>query len=495
MGIVQRQSFKNIFVNYVGVVVGAVSTFFIYPLYWEFYGNLQFSLSTASLVMTFTSVGCSSLVNKYFPYFKLNNIKGLLSLISLFTVVCIVITSFIFLYYKPNIYNFLEGYNFNVLQLDSLMWVIFPIAIATSFISILRYQSNNFKRIVYPDIITNFSLKLFLPILILLLYYSYISEYYAYWAVILFYFLTLFLLLAYLGKIGGLDFSIKNFNKIPVAKYREMLSYLLFNSLNQVGHVLVYRVDLIMIGLLFGPVEVGYYSVFLFMSVVLEIPTKAVFQITSPIVSSLLEQKEYAKIDDLYKRSSLNLVLIGMFLFGLIWLNIDFLLSVMTNGAALVPFKNIFFLLGITRLLDMLTSLNYYIISYSKYFRYNTLFLILLAVMNIIFNYIFIEDFGLVGVAWATTLSMFIFNFLKTGLVFIKYKMHPFKSSMVYVLVWLVIIIILNYFTFTQIPLISLSVIKSLMFAPLFLYLTYRLKISEEFNSNIDNLLKKLKIR
>src|SRR5690554_3115554 len=66
---------------------------FIYPLDWELYGEIQFSLSTAILLSAFFSLGSHSLANKYFPYFESTKTKGFLSLLFIYSAVNIILIS------------------------------------------------------------------------------------------------------------------------------------------------------------------------------------------------------------------------------------------------------------------------------------------------------------------------------------------------------------------------------------------------------------------
>src|SRR5690554_7410452 len=72
------------------------------------------------------------------------------------------------------------------------------------------------------------------------------------------------------------------------------------------------------------------------------------------------------EIRKLYKSASANLYVIGIILFSLIWLNIETFFAVMTNGEDLVMFKTVFLLLALTKIIDMVTSINFSIISYSR---------------------------------------------------------------------------------------------------------------------------------
>ncbi|MBW7867917.1 MAG: polysaccharide biosynthesis C-terminal domain-containing protein [Brumimicrobium sp.] len=489
MGIVQRQSIKNSIVNYVGILLGGLSTLFIYPLDWELYGSIQFSLSTALLLNALFSLGSFSLVNKYFPYFKKRSIKGFLSLVFTYSIINIFAVAIILYIFKTPFEWLLIKGGFDIKEIYRNLFIILPIALMYVFINILRSQSFNFGRIVYPDLISNFSLKLIVPLIILLSYFLSIDYIISGWILILYHLIIILLLAWYIHTLGGIDFSMSIFSKISRKKHLEMTQYMLYNALNHVGNILVYKIDLVMIGLLLSTTKVGYYSIFLFLSVVIEIPTKAVFQITAPMVSQALEHKEYSKIEKMYKDASANLYIIGVFLFFIIWFNMDIIFQIMTKGEDLVMFKVVFLMLGLTKIIDMATSINFHIISYSKYYKVNTLFIFILAISNIILNYILIGKFDINGAAISTFISMLAFNFLKTIFVYLKFNMQPFGGKLLLITVILLLSIALPYIAPTIFQSYYGSILFTLFFTILFISIVYKLKITAEINAILDKYL------
>ncbi|MFN7116092.1 MAG: polysaccharide biosynthesis C-terminal domain-containing protein [Saprospiraceae bacterium] len=107
----------------------------------------------------------------------------------------------------------------------------------------------------------------------------------------------------------------------------------------------------------------------------------------------------------------------------------------MANGEKYIPYKNIVFILGISSLLDMVTSINTHIIAYSRHFRFAFYVIIVLAGLNIIFNYLLIKTFGLgiTGAALATMLSVFIFNLAKFFFIYWKFGLQPFTLRTLWV--------------------------------------------------------------
>lgn len=66
MGIIQRQGIKYSIVNYFGVLLGAISTIFIYPLDKEVYGLFRFIVDSANFFTPFILIGSQPLVLDFF---------------------------------------------------------------------------------------------------------------------------------------------------------------------------------------------------------------------------------------------------------------------------------------------------------------------------------------------------------------------------------------------------------------------------------------------
>src|SRR5690554_3118793 len=465
---------------------------FIYPLDWDLYGEIQFSLSTATLLSAFYSLGSHSIVTKYFPYFQTTKTKGFLSLLFIYSIINISLISILLYLFKTPLTSILELGNLDVSQINDNLFIILPVGILMVFIAILRAHSFNYGRIVYPDIISNFSIKIIVPCIILLSYFSLINYEQTGWILVLYYFFIVVALLLYLKSLKGLDFKSGILKQVKLRKHIEMVRYMLYGAMNHVGNILVYKIDIVMIGLLLSPTKVGYYSIFLFLSVIIEIPTRAIFQITGPIISKAIEDNKMDEVRKLYKSSSTNLYVIGIILFALIWLNMDTFFTIMTNGEDLIIFKTVFLILALTKIIDMVTSINFSIISYSKYFRVNTLFIFILAISNIFLNYFLIQSLDIVGAALSTGISMLVFNFLKTIFVALKYKMHPFRWELMIITLFLLVAIFMPFLFPSIFHSMFLSILISGGFILLFVFVVYKLSVSIEINKFINKYMDKV---
>lgn len=95
----------------------------------------------------------------------------------------------------------------------------------------------------------------------------------------------------------------------------------------------------------------------------------------------------------------------------------------------------VIWILGSAILFDLATGFNGNIISMSRYYRYNIVFMMFLAVLTIVLNYYFLErtSLGIVGVALATAISLTLYNIVKIVFNYLKFKVHPLTIEMIFV--------------------------------------------------------------
>jgi O-antigen/teichoic acid export membrane protein len=146
--------------------------------------------------------------------------------------------------------------------------------------------------------------------------------------------------------------------------------------------------------------------------------------------------ENYEKVADIYKKSALTQLIVGVYLLVGVWSCIDFVYQIMPNGNQFVSGKYVVLILGLVKLVDMATGVNSEIISYSKYYMFNLYALIILAVLNIGSNLYLIPRYGVIGAASATLISMVIFNIVKLIYIYLKIHVQPFQKEMLYVLVF-----------------------------------------------------------
>jgi len=127
------------------------------------------------------------------------------------------------------------------------------------------------------------------------------------------------------------------------------------------------------------------------------------------------------------------------------------------------------FLVGAAKLVDMGTSINNQIINFSKYYRFGFVAIILMAFFNVLANLMLIPEYGIVGAALATLISLGLYNLLKMLFIQWRFKMHPFGIKTL------------------QLLLITGAIygnilLRSILIGGSYVLIVYTLRISADFN-------------
>ncbi len=490
MGIIQRQSIKQSLVNYTGVGIAALSMVFIYPQDIETYGLARFLIDTAFLFSPFIVLGFGGVSIRFFPQFKDESKahNGLL----FFLILAVSIGSLIFIILaflfedqfltffsdKPDVYK-------------SYFVYLIPLAILVSFLQLFYLYSSNFKRIAIPALFLNI-IKLSLPILILLFVWKIIPQQMIVYGIVLTYAVAVLASMVYLKILG--QWKIKpDFSFLNRKRLKEIRSFAMFGFFNNMGGMLAFRIDTFMIAALIDYQNTGIFAISAFIANTIAIPTNAINQIANPIVAEAIKNEDMNSVKDLYKSSSLNLLVIGLLLFICIIASVEDLFSIMPNSDSLKGGMVIVLFIGAAKLIDMGTSINNQIINYSKYYRFSFVSIIIMAVFNILANLVLIPKLGIIGAALATLLSLVLYNLIKLLFIQWRFKMHPFSIKSV----WIILIASGAYFVGVLIPSTGIAVldiiIKSIIIISLYTSATLYFNISSEIRSLLENALDKIK--
>ena len=491
MGIIQRQSIKNSIIGLMGVVLGGISVLFIYPLDDEIYGLAQFIYSTAFLLIPFSTFGILSLVVKFYPKFKNPKKKdhGFLTLLSLSLIGAFAIFFLLLYFLKDTFYSILASIGLNEQLIESHESIIFIITVLLAFIMLFQNHAQNYKRIVIPQIINGFLFKIALPVFVLLYFFEYLNLQEFTYSLVGFFAFVLLAMIFYTWQQKQLIFSWdKSFLKKGLK--RSMREYAFFGGLNSLGTIMAFRIDSIMVATMLSLSANGVYNKVLFIAAIIDIPTRAISQISAPIISEHCENGNLQEIDKIYKQSSLNLFIAGVLIFLMIWFSIEDIFGIAVNPDSFENGKWIFLFLAVGKLFDMLLSVNTQIVIYSKLFKYNILFVIILGISNLFFNYYLIGEFSVVGAAIATCISLFLYNLIKFEFIWKKLGIQPLTMPTFKILLTGTIIFVGMYF-FPDLGNGFLNmIVKSMIIFGVYSFVVWKLKVSEEINDLIRKGLK-----
>ncbi|MGM0407603.1 MAG: polysaccharide biosynthesis C-terminal domain-containing protein, partial [Bacteroidota bacterium] len=253
---------------------------------------------------------------------------------------------------------------------------------------------------------------------------------------------------------------------------------------------LVFNIDKIIINEMLGLSATGVYTIAFFFGTLVVIPSRPLLRISGTLIADAWRKNDLSYIDDIYKRSCLNQFIIGAFLFGGIWVNIDNILVIL--GPEYIDGKWVIFFIGLGYLIDMGTGANNRIIAYSKYYRMSLWFLLILIVLVISTMYLLIPVWGITGAAIAIALSFFANNLMRFLFLFKKYHFQPFSYR--FLLIPGAFLLAYGIGTILpQLPLVWDILVRGSVFAVVYLLLVTGFRVSEDVNNTILSISSQLK--
>jgi O-antigen/teichoic acid export membrane protein len=237
--------------------------------------------------------------------------------------------------------------------------------------------------------------------------------------------------------------------------------------------------------------NIAFYSVATYIALVISVPSRAMHQIVYPITARLMHENKHDELNDLYKKTSINLQVVGGLVMLGIFVNISQLYEMVPkeySGGILVVF-----MIGISKYFDLILGNNNAIIFNTKYYR-TVLFLgVALVLLTIVLNMIFIPIYGIMGSAFATLLSITLYSLAKLLFVVKRLDLYPFTIQTLHSIAITFVLFLLFYFwKFPFHPIISIG-LKSVLVTILYVYVNYKFVVSVEINQVIYNLLKKFR--
>ncbi len=486
MGIVATQSLKNVISTYIGFFIGAINTLFLYTNFLsdDYYGMVGYMLSLAYVIMPVMAFGVHNTLVKFYSTFKTRVSLNSFSTLMLFLPLTLIIPTVLAIYFgHQTIGAFLTSENENYIIKDYL-WHTIIIAVALAYFEVFFAWAKVHMQTVFGNFMKEVFHRVGAMVLLLLLYLKTIDVECFMLGLVVVYVLRMLIMKVY-------AFSIK----LPVITFKKVnnLSAILKYSIliiiaGSIATILL-DVDKVMLGYYIPIKEIAYYNVAIFIAAVIAVPQRAMHQILMPLSAKYLNEKDFVALDDLYKKSALNLFIIGGFIFLLIILNINelyFLIPEEFNGGLFVVL-----IISTAKLYDAVLGSNNAILFNSDYYRMVLFFGVILVLIMIVLNMVFIPLYGINGAALATFLAIFMYNTLKLFFVYRKFKILPFNKNSFRIGVFILTLILLFYFwDFSFHPIINIG-LKSILLSIIYAFVIYKFKFSEDVSLLIDKMIKR----
>lgn len=507
MGVVVRQSIKGTIMNYLGVLVGFITTFFIVTKYLttEEVGLTRVLVDASILLSGLAQLGTGTSAMRYYPYFKDEKEKdhGFFGWSVIIPFIGFIIFTILFLLFKQQIVNYFSQNS--ALFVDYIYFVI-PMAFFMMYLLVFETNSNLLMRIVIPKFIREVGIRIMTLVVYLLYAFDVIDLDGMVIALCLTYGIATVLNIIYLFTLKKVSFKIQ---PAYVSKWlrKDFVFYTLFLIATSLASNIIPFLNTFFVSGKLGLAVAGVNTIAVYIASMVEIPYRSLAAISRPQISQSMKDDNILEVNSLVKNVSLHQFMASAFIFFIIWINVDLLYALIPNGNVYVDAKFVVFILALVKIVNTSFNVGATVLSYSKYYYYSLVFTVILTATAIFMNIKFIPIWGMEGAAMASLLSYIVYYMFLLTFVRLRIKVTPFSLNELYTLVIIVSLFVIDWLLRKYISdyVVSLfdinllgqlldSVIRTLILSFLGIVTIYKFRISKQVNDIIDKILSFLKL-
>ena len=442
MGVIAKQSIKGALANYLGVLIGAVTTFFVVTdlLTQEEIGLTRVMVDAAMLFAGLAQLGTNASILRFYPRFKdpEHRDHGFFGWSLILPFIGFSIIAILFFLFKSHIVSY---YSKDAPLLVDYVYLLLPLTFFVLYMTVFETNASVLLHIAVPKFVREVVIRL-LNLVAYLLYGHHIISLDLF--VILFcssWVVATLINFFYLMSLGRISFKL-DWQFVDKTLFREVGVYTLFMTATVLaGNIKLFNsLFLAREGLKLA----GIYTIACYIANVVEIPYRSLGAISSPIISQAVSDGNIEEVNRLGRQVSLHQLLVACMLLFFIWINLTPLFAVIPNGEQYVSGMWVVLFLGVANILNSTLSIATNILNFSKHFSFSLLFISLLTAAAIGFNLLLIPPLGVTGSACATLLAYIVYFTPLLTLLWRKLGISLFSRKQLWVFLFTLFLFGLN---------------------------------------------------
>jgi O-antigen/teichoic acid export membrane protein len=447
---IRKQAILSSVLVYMGVAFGALNTYLFVKegtFTPEQYGLTRLFFDVGQNFYVIATLGVIPVIYKFYHYYKdnldneHNDLLGRSFMIALMGFVLVIAAAYFFEPVVLRKFGARSG-----LFIQYYFWVL-PFSFGLLAFSIMEGYSMALQKTVLPNFLKETGIRMITTIFILLFYFGYISFNTFMMLFAMMYLIIAICLAVILALRGDIHFHFKQ-SRVTRKFKKKMYSMQLFVFGGIIISTLGLTIDGLIIASLKGLVDTGVYTFSLYIANLIQIPQRSIQSIATGVLVRLWKDKNYEEISRIYKRSCINMLIISVFLFGNLLLNIADGFQVLNIQAKYTEGIPLVLILGIIRIIDAGTGVNAQVIGASNFWKFEFISGVIMLALRIPLSYIFIKEYGIIGTAFSDLISLSVYNFIRFEFLRRKFGMQPFDKKMLVVLILSAFAFVVPYLLF-----------------------------------------------
>lgn len=497
MGSIRKQTIISSLLVYIGFLVGAFNTY-MYAKNGSFtteqVGLVKIFMDLGQNMYVFASLGVIPVIYKFYPYYKDNLEDRKNDLVSWALVAsligfCIVVIGG--LYLEPLI---VRKYSARSPLLVNYYYLIFPFALGMLLFSVIEAYSWAIKKAVLSNFLKETMMRLITTVFILLFYFKMINYNTFIHLFMLLYFFIFVILIIVLTKSKQLHFTftVSRVTKKFKKKMFTMQSMLFGGTLIQ---SLAATIDSIVIAGFQNLGAVGVFTISQYAANIIQVPQRSIQSISIGVLSQAWKDKDMKEINRIYHRSSINLLLMSLFIFGNLWLNVKQGMEVLHLQKEYLSGLYVILIIGFARIIDAGTGVNGLVIGTSTSWRFDFYSGVILLAFRLPLTWYLVKHYGIIGSAFAELSAYAVYNFVRFEFLRRKFNMQPFNLKTLYSILLTVAAYFICYFLLNAIGGWVGIILRIIVFSAILILGTFYLQLTPDAHQLLDNFKKKYLVK
>ena len=497
---IRRHSIISSLVIYIGFAVGLVNTYFFTregTFTPEEYGLTTIIIAIATMMATFAAIAMPSYIFKFYPYYndnlppKKNDIVTWALLVSTIGFILVMIAGWALKHLV------LKKFGTNSPQLVTYYYWIFPMGFGLTIYTVLEAYAWSLHKSVIANFFREVQWRLLTTILIVLYVTHTIKDFDLFIKLFSFTYPGIAIsLLVYLAVTKKIHFTF-TISKVSRRFLKKIIALCTFVYGGTIIFTLSQVFDTIVIASLLedGSAKAGIFGLATIMTSIIQAPQRGIISASISHLSKAWKDKNMALLQKIYQRSSINQLIFACAIFLLIWMNF-------ADGIATFGVKDtylnaewIFFILGLTKIIDMGTGVNAQIIATSTYWKFELISGVVLLLFMLPLTYILTASYGIIGPAIATLVSITIYNIIRIIFLWKKFNLFPLTMKSLYTVLLGAASYGVCYFAFRNMHGLPGLFCRSSAFILLYACGVIYMKLSPDIQPVIQTIQKKLGIK
>ena len=489
MGVIKRQGIKNVFITYLGVIVGAISTLYIQPelLSIDELGFTRNLYNFSFLLSLAIPLGLPSIILKFYPEFKQKEtLKDyILGFILIYFFVASIITISLFFIFKQYI---LQLYTTESHLFITYFFCVIPLTLIIALNSCITSFSQAVYKSTVPSFLNDVFSRLIVVLITILYYYKLISFNQYVTIYVLIYFIVTIIQITYLSSYGLISFKLK-FSFFKNIDLKKVVYYGFFLCIISFASFGLRSIDSIFLGF-YSLSNVAIYTTAAFLAMFIEVPLGAIDRISQSKIAESFLKNHTDEVAKIYSESVKYLLVLGGFLF--LGINacskyvFEFLPPEYSSSLHLV------LILSFGSLVNVATGINSSILFFSHHYKKGCLLLFSIFLLTVVLDMLFIPTYGLEGAAIITASVSVIFNLSKFLFIYYKFHFQPYTLNSLKIVSVIIVGFVIVWFmpTFTKYSILNI-IINGGLISLFYITCIYKLNIIPEIFTMLKSKISK----